>query len=446
MSIEDKKNPNNPTIAIQTLGCKVNQFESACFRSALEAKGVQVVPFSQAADVYVVNTCAVTAKAGAQSRQVIRQAMKRNPRARLVVTGCYAQIAAQDVLEMVEQPLCIVGNGFKDHLVEVAVSGKQCDLEMFMGDIRRKEQICDLRASSFGDRTRAFLKIQDGCNSFCSYCIVPYARGRSRSYLPDQVIDQARRFIDRGFKEIVITGIHTGLYGRDLEQQTSLFEILPRLLALNEDVRYRISSLEPGEISDDLLILMAENPNLMPHLHIPLQSGDAGILKKMNRKYGPDYFNRRVRRCLEMIPDMGIGVDVLVGFPGEDERAFDKTYTLLHDLPVTYLHVFPYSQRPGTPAAVMDGQVEKSLKDERVARLRELDNEKRQEFYSRFLGRQYRVLVEGGSPKGRRMKGFTDNYIPVTFSGSIDLVNRFVEVRLEDVHGPGVSGKIIEEQ
>jgi threonylcarbamoyladenosine tRNA methylthiotransferase MtaB len=433
-------------VALTTLGCKVNQFESAAFLSSFAKRDVEVVPFSQEADVYIVNTCAVTAKAGAQSRQMIRRALRKNPDARLVVTGCYAQIASQDILEIVKQPLCIIGNGFKQNLVDVALSEQHCDLEMLMGDISQRDEICPLEVTSFGDRTRAYLRIQDGCNSFCSYCIVPFTRGRSRSQLPDQVLRQARIFAEEGYRELVVTGIHTGTYGHDLEPQTDLVSLL-RLLLKECPLRYRVSSLDPGEITDELLELMATEDNLLPHLHIPLQSGDDQILKKMHRRYRGEDFAALVGRIKKILPAAAIGVDVMAGFPGEDDRAFQNTYDLLAGLPVTYLHVFPYSKRPGTVAAGMSGQVLKKIKDERVALLRELAERKRKEFYEAHLGEVRDVLVEsGGRRKSAAMKGFTDNYIPVSFAASATVANQLLKVRLDQLGDEGVTGTLLEQE
>ncbi|HSH14335.1 MAG TPA: radical SAM protein, partial [Desulfurivibrionaceae bacterium] len=251
--------PKKTRVALTTLGCKVNQFESAAFLSTLVERGVEVVDFAAPAEVYIVNTCAVTARAAQESRQLIRRALRTNPAARLVVTGCYAQIASQEILDLVEQPLCIVGNGFKDKLVEIALNENHCDLEMFMSDIGRRKEICPLTVRQFGDRTRACLKVQDGCNSFCSYCIVPYSRGRSRSLAPELVVAQARIYEAGGHREIVVTGIHTGTYGQDLTPATDLVALLRRLLG-ECPLRYRISSLEPGEVTPELLDLLAEQP------------------------------------------------------------------------------------------------------------------------------------------------------------------------------------------
>ncbi|HIJ90855.1 MAG: tRNA (N(6)-L-threonylcarbamoyladenosine(37)-C(2))-methylthiotransferase MtaB [Desulfobulbaceae bacterium] len=429
-------------IAISTLGCKVNQFESAAFLSELGRRQVELVPFSGSADVYIINTCAVTAKAGAQSRQLIRQALRANPEARLIVTGCYAQVAAQDILDIADSPICIVGNGCKHRLVEVALAERHCDLEMHLGNIAGQKEISPLTVTSFGERTRAYLKVQDGCNSFCSYCIVPYARGRSRSLAPDKVVAQAEIFAAQGYKEQVLTGIHLGHYGQDLTPQSNLRELLALLLAQNLPVRYRLSSLEPTEITDELLGLMAQSPAVMPYLHIPLQSGDDRILQRMNRRYPAATFAKVVEESMRRLPDVAIGVDVLVGFPGEDETAFRNTYSLIESLPVSYLHVFPYSKRPGTPAAAMPDQVPKADKDERVALLRDLNHKKRSAFYQSHLGSIRQILVERRK-KGCLLRGYTGNYIPVSFEGDNAMVNQLITVRLEELTADGVLGRIV---
>jgi threonylcarbamoyladenosine tRNA methylthiotransferase MtaB len=430
-------------IAVTTLGCKVNQFESAAFLSELAQREVELVPFSSPAEVYIINTCAVTARAGAQSRQLIRQALRANPEARLIVTGCYAQIAVEEILEIADSPICIVGNSCKHRLVDVALADRHCDLEMHLGDLAGHKEICPLTVTSFGaGRTRAYLKVQDGCNSFCSYCIVPYARGRSRSLAPDKVVAQAEIFAEQGYKEQVLTGIHLGHYGQDLAAKSNLRELLARLLARNLPVRYRLSSLEPTEITEALLTLMAESPAVMPYLHIPLQSGDDRILKKMNRRYPAATFAQVVEQSVARLPGAAIGVDVLVGFPGEDEEAFANTYRLLESLPVSYLHVFPYSKRPGTPAATMADQVAKAVKEERVALLRDLHHKKRTAFYLSHLGSTRQILVERRK-KGCLLRGYTGNYIPVSFEGDNSLVNELVTVRLEELAGDGVLGRVV---
>jgi threonylcarbamoyladenosine tRNA methylthiotransferase MtaB len=431
-------------VAVTTLGCKVNQFESAAFLSAFAAAGLAIVPFSEPADIYVINTCAVTAKAGAQSRQLIRRALKKNPAARLIVTGCYAQVASEEILELVEQPLCLVGNAYKHRLVEVALADSQCDLEMYLGDLAGAREVCPLTVTAFAGRTRSYLKVQDGCNQFCTYCIVPYARGRSRSVAPEKVLEQARLFVAQGFREMVLTGIHLGHYGLDLSPSLSLLDLVDLLLAQRYPMRYRLSSLEPTEITPALLARMAAAPELMPHLHIPLQSGDDRILGAMHRRYTRAQFAEIVHACAAAVPGLAIGVDVLVGFPGEDEAAFRNTYDLLASLPVSYLHVFPYSRRPGTIAAKMPGQVAGQVKDERVATLRALDQAKRRAFYASHLGEVCQVLAEAGKGGKKMLRGFTEHYVPVAFVGPATLANTVVAVRLDRLAEGGVAGTLVE--
>jgi len=431
------------TVAITTLGCKVNQYESASFASRFKVQGVEVVPFGGPADIYVINSCAVTAKAGAQSRQLIRRALRANPGARVVVTGCYAQVAAQEVLDLADTPICLVGNENKHLLVEIAMSRKMCDLEIFLGDISTKKEICDLPVQRFPGRTRAYLKIQDGCNNFCSYCIVPYARGRVRSLTPTRVREQVAVFASEGYRELVLTGIHVGMYGQDLRPATSLLDLARQLTAEENGLRYRISSLEPGEVSRELLELMVASPQFMPHFHLPLQSGSPAILQRMNRKYTVEQFVQVVSMILAAMPEAAIGLDVLTGFPGEGEEEFQQTLRLLEGLNISYLHVFPYSKRPGTPAATMPDQVPGPVKEERAALLAELGQQKRRDFYARQIGRRQRVLAEGGKNRLKMMKGFTDNYVPVYFEAQAALENEIVTVeivRVEDLH---VFGRLV---
>jgi len=430
------------TVAVTTLGCKVNQYESAAFVAGFKERGMEVVPFSQPADVYVINSCAVTGKAGAQTRQTIRRALKTNPDARIVVTGCYAQVATQEVLDIADRPICVVGNGNKHLLVDIALSNRLCDLEIYMGDIGRKKEICDLPVTGFGGRTRAYLKIQDGCDNFCTYCIVPYARGRVRSLPPEKVLEQLAVFGREGFRELVFTGIHVGVYGTDLTPPTTL----PALMRLVADqplgMRYRVSSLEPGEVSDELLSLMAGDERFMPHFHLPLQSGDDHVLKRMNRRYTSAEFEAVVERILAAMPEAAIGLDVLVGFPGEDDGMFGRTVDLIERLPVSYLHVFPYSKRPGTVAEKMGGQVPGPVKDERVARLKELDHKKRTAFYGRQVGTVRPVLAESKRNRFKLMRGFTDNYVPVFFEAPASLANEVTRVRIDRLVDMNVFGSL----
>lgn len=424
-------------IAITTLGCKVNQFESASFASSLLQAGCELVPFAGKADVYVINTCAVTGRAGQQSRQLIRRAVHANPAARIVVTGCYAQMAPGEILDLGCHSLCIVGNGSKHLVAEAALTESTCDLAMLMDNIGRQKEIAHLPVRRFKGRTRAFLRIQDGCNNFCSYCIVPYTRGRSRSLPLARVLEQTAVFAEEGYREIVITGINVGKYGLDLAGGVSLCALLARLCREFPAVRFRLSSIEPAEVDDRLLELLARESNFMPHLHIPLQSGDNGILARMNRRYTSGDFSRVVNRVAEAVPGTAIGCDILCGFPGESGDAHRNTLRLLADLPVTYLHVFPYSRRPGTLAASMPNHLPKGEKDQRVSRFRELDQDLRSRFYRRNLGAVRSVLVERFSRTSGMLQGFSDNYLPVRFPGDRRLRGKIISVRLDGLSADG---------
>ncbi|MFC1837432.1 tRNA (N(6)-L-threonylcarbamoyladenosine(37)-C(2))-methylthiotransferase MtaB [Thermodesulfobacteriota bacterium] len=438
------------TVAIATLGCKVNQCESASFHENFTEKGYTVTPFSKGADIYVINTCAVTAKAAAQSRQLIRKAHRTNPHARVVVTGCYAQVDPEKIAEITSGSLCIVGNANKHQLVEAALAvpkgcSKCSGMKKFhyFNEISRQKKITPLHYKGFAGRTRTFLKIQDGCNNFCTYCIVPHARGRSRSLTPEETVRQAMAFAAEGYKEIVLTGIHVGHYGLDLKPAGNLLEIIKKLLKKLPEIRFRLSSLEPTEVSYELLQFMADTDNFMNHLHIPLQSGSDTILNKMNRRYSVQQFMELVYNCREIIPDAAIGVDVLAGFPGETENDFLKTYELVASLPITYLHVFPYSKRPGTPAAKMAKQVPAKIKEDRVAILRKLDHKKRMAFYTSRLGKVHHVLVESEKSASGLARGFTENYIPVHFKVKPENINCILPVKLEKLREKYVSGTLL---
>jgi threonylcarbamoyladenosine tRNA methylthiotransferase MtaB len=435
-------------IAITTLGCKVNQFESAAFASRFEALGCEMVPFQAAADVYVINTCTVTAKAGQQSRQLIRRVLHEHPEARVVVTGCYAQMDPETVLNLAEQPVApvtIVGNGNKHLLVEAALSEHARDLVMLMGKIREKKEICDLPVKRFRGRTRAYLRIQDGCDNFCSYCIVPYTRGRSRSLPLAGVLEQTAVFSEQGYRELVITGINVGKYGLDLSEGETIYSLLDRLCRDFPGLRLRLSSIEPTEVNDQLLELMDRHANFMPHLHIPLQSGDDQVLARMNRRYDRAEFAAVIQRVRRSLPAAAIGCDVLGGFPGETEEEAENTYRLLADLPVSYLHVFPYSRRPSTLAASMREQLPGPVKEARVRRLRALDAEKRQAMYANNIGRVHQVLVERRQSKTGLLQGFSENYLPILFAGGSGLIRKVVPVRLVAVEDGQPMGLLAED-
>jgi threonylcarbamoyladenosine tRNA methylthiotransferase MtaB len=426
------------TAALCTLGCKVNQCETAYLDEQLRGAGYGIVPFSGHADLYCLNTCAVTARAAMESRQLIRRALRRNPGARVVVTGCYAQIAPAEIACIPGVSL-ILGSTEKLALVEHLVGPLNAAVPTIrVGDPRATGIPRPLALSAFAGRTRAFVKIQDGCDASCSYCIVPRARGRSRSMPAAPVLEQVERFRAEGFQEIVLTGIHLGQWGQDLEVPWRLISLLGDIFERCPPPRLRLSSLEPGEIAGELLDRMASEPRLCPHLHVPLQSGDASILGRMNRAYHPLFYRDLVRDAVARIPDLAVGADVLVGFPGETDACFLNTYRLLESLPLAYLHVFPFSARPGTRAALMKERVPPPVIRRRSALLRELDKAKRLALMGRFVGTARRVLLEGRSAAGGGRLGFSDNYIPVLVKSDGLGENRLLLARFEKIEGTRV--------
>lgn len=432
---------------VTTLGCKVNQFESASFKAGLEETGYQLVSRKQEADLVIINTCAVTAGAGAQSRQIIRQCLRRNPSARIIITGCYAEIDVEKIAsidELEDRNYCIVGNSEKDTIVSIGSNPELKVQQLMLGEIDKAKNICHLPVKRFDERSRAYLRIQDGCESFCTYCIVPYTRGPSRSLEPSKVLEQASVFAQEGHREIVLTGIHLGNYGKDLEPSSDIINLLDRLSTSTPQVSYRISSLEPLEITVPLLTLMKQRTNIQPHLHIPLQSGHNDILKQMNRRYSVDQFREVIDLCHDNLPNLSIGIDILAGFPGETDEQFQQAKLFLQTLDFSYLHVFPYSRRPGTIAADLPNQVPKEVKDQRVAELLALSTEKQLLFNQSQIGQVRQVLIEGRRDKEGRLKGFSDNYIDTRFEGPDRLLGGNCRVKLLSVDNNIVTGEIHE--
>lgn len=432
-------------IAITTLGCKVNQFESASFTSGFQAAGCTLVPFADKADIYVINTCTVTAKAGQQSRQLIRRALQTNPKARVIVTGCYVQMDPATVLDIVGDKGCVVGNDYKHLIVDTALKETAPDLIVLMGKISNQQDICELPVKRFTGRTRAYLRVQDGCNNFCTYCIVPYTRGPSRSLKIAAVLDQAAVFQEEGYRELVITGINIGKYGIDLDEGENIYSLLDRLCTQFPALRIRLSSIEPTEVNDQLLNLVVNHNNFMPHLHIPLQSGDDNVLRRMYRQYTTTAFQEAVQAVHTAIPHAAIGCDILGGFPGETDSEAENTYQFIHDLPITYLHVFPYSKRQGTLAASFRNQISGPVKNKRVKRLRELDEQLRNKFHKQQLGTDCQVLVERRHKKSGLLQGFSENYIPLLFSGPTHLIHQVIPVSFTEFDQSQPIGRIAEE-
>jgi threonylcarbamoyladenosine tRNA methylthiotransferase MtaB len=413
-------------VTITTLGCKVNQCESAGIAEAMAARGITLVPFEAEADCYIVNTCTVTGRTDNQSRRLIRRAIRRNPSAVILATGCYAQRAPEEIAR-IPGVLIVAGNAEKSHLPELLEKlAKGKGPQVCVGDIRSEIKFSPLGAAVIPGHTRAFLKVQDGCDALCSYCIVPRVRGGSRSLRPAEIDDRIAALAGRGFREVVLSGIHLGAYGPDLVPTTDLTAVVRRIVGKRPIERLRLSSIEPREITAELLSLIGSPGIVCRHLHIPLQSGDDGILAAMNRDYDGAFFRDLIRNISATIPGIAIGIDVMVGFPGETEAAFANTLRLVEELPFAYLHVFPFSRRPGTPAATMPGQVPEADKKQRVERLRTIGAEKRRSFAEKFIGAPLAVLIEEKKDKSTGFfTGFSDNYIPVVCRGAAD-ANRIV--------------------
>jgi threonylcarbamoyladenosine tRNA methylthiotransferase MtaB len=440
------------TVAIATLGCKVNQFESEALMDSLEEQGYRLVPFGEPADITIINTCTVTHRADFQSRQMARRASRSNPESLLIVTGCYADVEPERMAE-IQGVTHVLGNVEKSHLPEILPLIRRGEFPRIrVSDIQKEDRLFETPLHSFHRHTRAFLKIQDGCDSRCSYCIVPHARGRSRSLPPDRIMETMRAFKERGYKEVVLTGIHIGAYGRDLVPPVRLEKLLDQLDTSDSPSRIRLSSVEPLDFSSGLISLLSRSSRVCPHLHIPIQSGDDEILKGMNRDYDRSFLSHLVQDLHQTLPNLCIGADVIVGFPGETEDRFERTRQLIEALPFSYLHVFPFSRRKGTPAFHFSEQVDGKKTKQRAERLRALGKQKRWAFYQGFMDMELDVLVEDRKDKGSgRLKGFSRNYIPVFLAADErapvqpDWMNREVKVRVAGVSEHGVTGRVVEE-
>ncbi|MFZ5631219.1 MAG: tRNA (N(6)-L-threonylcarbamoyladenosine(37)-C(2))-methylthiotransferase MtaB [Bacillota bacterium] len=434
---------NFRTVAIATLGCKVNQYESSSIAGMFRARGYSVVDFKDRADVYVINTCTVTHLGDRKSRQLIRRAVKSNPGGLVVVTGCYSQVSPGEVLEIPGVDL-VMGTGDRSRIVDMVEKmekGRKTNAVRESGQFREFEELPAVAATG---RVRAFLKIQEGCDNFCSYCIVPFARGPLKSRDPGGILKEARELAAAGYREIVLTGIHTGAYGKDKAGGMSLASLLEELAGIDRLARIRLSSVEPLDITGDLISLLAQGPPFCPHLHIPLQSGDDSILKAMRRHYSGDYFRNLVAAVRDKISDVSITTDVIVGFPGESDENFMNTYNLIRELKFSALHIFKYSPRKGTAAAGFPNQVPPGVKEERSSMLIALGKDLANEFASRYLGKNVEVLVEE-SVEGLSgmVRGHTPNYLLAAFPGDPGMRGRLAQVRAEKLSGGLLKGRII---
>jgi threonylcarbamoyladenosine tRNA methylthiotransferase MtaB len=429
----------NTTVSIVTLGCKTNQFESAAMSEQLQQAGYCQVDFEAGAELVIVNTCTVTAATDAQSRNLIRRARRFNPQARVVVTGCYAQINPQSLSQLPGVSL-VIGNQEKIHLLESLTTLDQPD-KIRVSDIRDSKMIQPLSLAGFEHRSRAFVQIQNGCDAFCSYCIIPYARGRSRSVQVRDIVRQVEKLSGNGYPEIVLTGIHIGNYGHDLQPPIDLLTLLKHIQHSSFSGRLRLGSIEPTELSEELYHYIAASDWICPHFHIPLQSGDDDVLQRMNRHYSTDFFYDLVDKIHRLRADAAIGLDVITGFPGETAEQFERTCQLLERLPFSHLHVFPFSKRAGTPAAEMSHHVSALVIKERAARLRQIGSEKNQCFSRRFIGSELEIVVEGGEVDGLR-KGLSQNYLPIWIPATSAESGELLRVKIVDRCKDGLIGQL----
>ncbi|WP_438497100.1 tRNA (N(6)-L-threonylcarbamoyladenosine(37)-C(2))-methylthiotransferase MtaB [Bacillus pumilus] len=435
------------TVAFHTLGCKVNHYETEAIWQLFKEAGYERKEYESKADVYVINTCTVTNTGDKKSRQIIRRAIRHNPDGVICVTGCYAQTSPAEIMAIPGVDI-VVGTQDRHKLLGyIEEYRRERQPINGVGNIMKARVFEELDVPAFTDRTRASLKIQEGCNNFCTFCIIPWARGLLRSRDPEEVINQAQQLVDAGYKEIVLTGIHTGGYGEDLKD----YNFAKLLKELDERVsglkRIRISSIEASQITDEVIEVLDQSDKIVRHLHIPLQSGSNTVLKRMRRKYTMEFFAERLTKLKKALPGLAVTSDVIVGFPGETEEEFLETYNFVKDHQFSELHVFPYSKRTGTPAARMEDQVDENVKNERVHRLIALSDQLAKEYASAYEGDVLEIIPEESfkeqEGKHNLYVGYTDNYMKVVFEGTEDMIGRLVKVKITKAGYPYNEGQFV---
>ncbi|MCH7964474.1 MAG: tRNA (N(6)-L-threonylcarbamoyladenosine(37)-C(2))-methylthiotransferase MtaB [Bacteroidetes bacterium] len=432
----------NSKVALHTLGCKLNFSETSTIGKQFLSNGFEIVDFKDKADVYVFNTCTVTQNAERECRQLVRRVLRKNPEAFVVVTGCYAQLRPQEISDIPGVD-AVLGSNEKFNLFNILNDFKKSELAcIYVGSLNNVTDFGEAHSTDADSRTRAYFKIQDGCDYKCTFCTIPLARGSSRSMNPQYAVDEFKRLIDQGYKEIILTGVNVGDYGKSFGY--NFFQLLTKLININGDFRIRISSIEPNLLTEDIIDLISGEKKLCNHLHIPLQSGSQDILKAMQRRYSVKDYEKIIFNANEKIEYLGVGVDVIVGFPGETENHFIETYNFLRDLPISYLHVFTYSERPDTKAINLTGKVEITEKKRRNKILRTLSEKKKHQFYKQMLGRDLDVLFED-ELIDNKMKGFTSNYVRVINEYDQSFINELTSVNLNRITAEGIcTGNILD--
>ena len=410
------------TVAFCTLGCKVNQYETNAMMQKMIEAGYEVVDFETKADIYIINTCTVTNMADKKSRQMLRRVKEINPEAILVAVGCYAQVA-KEKLEQIPEIDLILGINEKNDIVEYV---EQASKNTYVSDVLHQTEFLDFGDVTYTEKTRAVIKVQDGCNQFCSYCIIPYARGRIRSRKPESVIKEITDVAKEGIKEVVITGIHIASYGKDFNTEYRLIDLLEEIQKVDGIQRIRLGSLEPTLITEEFVTRLKKLSKICDHFHLSLQSGCNETLKRMNRKYTTDQFRHVVELLRNAYPEVHLTTDVIVGFPGETEEEFNKTYEFLKEIKFYKMHVFKYSPRSGTVAAKMPNQIDGNIKEERSNKLIELSDENEKEYNQKYIGKEVEVLLE--EREGEYLKGHTTNYMVVKMKTNENLENTIQKV------------------
>ncbi|WP_163970044.1 tRNA (N(6)-L-threonylcarbamoyladenosine(37)-C(2))-methylthiotransferase MtaB [Oceanobacillus halotolerans] len=433
-----------PKVAFHTLGCKVNHYETEGIWRMFKEDGYERVEFDRQADVYVINTCTVTNTGDKKSRQVIRRAVRKNPEAIVCVTGCYAQTSPGEIMEIPGVDIIVGTQDRKKMIGYIEEHQKTREPINGVSNIMKNRVFEEMDVPAFTDRTRASLKIQEGCNNFCTFCIIPWSRGLLRSREPENVIKQAQSLVDAGYKEIVLTGIHTAGYGEDMKDY-NFAKLLKELEAKVDGLkRIRISSIEASQITDEVIEVLDQSEKIVRHLHIPLQSGSDSVLERMRRKYSSSYYKQKVDKIKKALPNLAITSDVIVGFPGETEEEFQETYNFVKEIGYAELHVFPFSRRTGTPAARMENQVDDHTKHRRVQEMIELSNQLAKEYASNFENDVLEVIPEErDSDEPGTLVGYTDNYLKVKFSGTEDMIGKLIRVKIDRAGYPYNEGKFV---
>lgn len=430
-------------VAFHTLGCKVNQYETEAMAELFEKDGYEIVHEDEIADVYVINTCTITNLGDRKSRQFIRRAKNKNPEAVIAVVGCYAQTAPEEVMGIDEVDI-VIGTKDRSKIVELShqVIEKREKINI-VTDIMKQHEFEEMKIENIEGKTRAFLKIQEGCNQFCSYCIIPYARGPIRSRKLDAVLSEVEKLSKNGFKEVVLTGIHVASYGKDIGE-IRLIDVIEKVHEVVGIERIRLSSIEPTIMTKDFLDRLIKLPKVCDHFHLSLQSGSDSVLKRMNRKYTTKEYKKIAELIREYMPNVGITTDIIVGFPGETEEEFIETCKFVDDIGFSRIHVFPYSPRKGTPASRHKNQISGDIKHQRSKELIKIGEENTQKFNNKFIGTTLNVLFEEQAKSDSEfIEGYTTNYIRVLSKGSNSLEGKILPVKLENIQGDNLIGKLL---